>query len=42
MEKIKLRLALPQDAGRLLAVYAPYVLDSTITWEYTVPTRMEM
>ena len=42
MEKIRLRLAMPQDAGRLLAVYAPYVLESTITWEYTVPSRLEM
>lgn len=33
---------MPQDAGRLLAVYAPYVLESTITWEYTVPSRLEM
>lgn len=42
MNSIKLRLATPQDAGRLLAVYSHYVESTLITWEYEVPSRVEM
>lgn len=32
-----IRVATPQDAGALLAIYAPYVTDTAITFEYEVP-----
>lgn len=36
-----IRLATPQDAEELLAIYAPYVRETTITFEYEVPTLPE-
>jgi len=36
-----LRLATPDDAAALLAIYAPYITDTTITLEYEVPTVAE-
>ena len=33
-----LRLAEPADLGRILEIYAPYVTDTTVSFEYTVPT----
>lgn len=37
--EIKLRLAKPQkDASKVLAIYAPYILNTTITFEYEVPS----
>ena len=41
MEKIEIRLAEPEDAGELLAIYAPYVEETAITFEYTVPSLAE-
>jgi phosphinothricin acetyltransferase len=41
MGKLTVRLAKPGDAGMLLAIYAPYVIDSPATWEYDVPGRAE-
>lgn len=38
---MNIRLATPNDAQQLLEIYAPYVLDSTFTFEYDVPTRQK-
>ncbi len=35
---LTIRTASPDDAESLLEIYAPYVTDSAITFEYTVPT----
>lgn len=35
---IKLRLAKPQDADALLEIYAPYVKQTAISFEYDVPS----
>ena len=40
-QKITLRLAEVSDAEKLLEVYAPYVTDTTVTFEYDVPTARE-
>ena len=34
-----IRLALESDLPAILAIYTPYVLDTTITFEYDVPTQ---
>lgn len=34
-----IRAAMPTDAADLLAIYAPYVRETLITFEYTVPTQ---
>ncbi|MEG2315163.1 MAG: N-acetyltransferase family protein [Clostridia bacterium] len=39
--KAVLRIATPQDAKALLAIYAPYVEHTAITFEYEVPTVEE-
>lgn len=36
-----LRIADPSDAGELLKIYAPYVLNTAITFEYDVPSAEE-
>lgn len=38
MSKIIIRTAKEEDAERLLEIYAPYVTDTAITFEYEVPT----
>lgn len=38
---IKIRNATPDDAAALLAIYAPYVEHTAITFEYDVPTVEE-
>jgi phosphinothricin acetyltransferase len=35
---IKIRMATIDDAEKILAVYAPYILETGITFEYEVPT----
>ena len=35
---MNIRLAAPSDAATLLAIYAPYVENTAITFEYEVPT----
>lgn len=40
MNDIKLRVARPSDAAELLALYAPYVEDTAISFETVVP-RLE-
>lgn len=41
MENYTIRAARPTDAAELLDIYAPYVLGTAITFEYTVPTVEE-
>ena len=41
MKDILLRTAREEDADRLLAIYAPYVTDSAISFEYEVPSVEE-
>ncbi len=36
-----LRLAVPDDASGILNVYAPYIRDTAVTFEYTVPPLPE-
>ena len=38
MDKTIIRTAKAEDAERLLEIYAPYVTDTAITFEYEVPT----
>ena len=38
---VVIRDAVPEDAGRLLAIYAYYVLQTAITFEYDVPSGQE-
>lgn len=38
MENIHIRVAEPADAAALLEIYAPYVRETAITFEYDVPT----
>ena len=33
-----IRFAMPTDAGRILEIYAPYITDTVISFEYDVPT----
>ena len=37
-EPITIRAARPADAAELLKIYAPYVEETTVTFEYDVPT----
>ena len=37
-EEIRLRVATPDDAEKIRAVYAPYVRETAITFEYEVPS----
>ena len=39
--KIRIRPAKPEDAEKLLAIHAPYVEQTAITFEYEVPTVEE-
>ena len=36
-----IRIAREADVPRMLAIYAPYILNTTYTFEYTVPTEAE-
>ena len=38
---IQIRSAAPADAPALLAIYAPYVAHTAITFEYDVPAEAE-
>ena len=38
---MRIRPATPNDAVKLLDIYAPYVTDTAITFEYEVPTLEE-
>jgi len=37
----KIRLAVPDDAAAMLEIYAPYVADTSITFETEVPTERQ-
>ena len=39
--EIQIRIARPEDAGALLDIYAPYVENTAITFEHTVPSIEE-
>lgn len=41
MSGLYIRVARPDDAAALLAIYAPYVTDTAITFEYQVPSMEE-
>lgn len=41
MDHLQIRIATKQDAPALLAIYAPYVEHTAITFEYDVPTVLE-
>ena len=41
MQNVAIRPATEQDAAALLKIYAPYVQNTAITFEYTVPTVEE-
>lgn len=41
MDNSIIRVATTDDAEKLLEIYAPYVTDTAITFEYTVPTVEE-
>lgn len=36
---MKLRIACPADAPALLKIYAPYVENTAITFEYSIPSE---
>ena len=38
---MRIRSAAPEDAEALLAIYAPYVTDTAVTFEYETPTEAE-
>lgn len=38
---MEIRNALPEDAERLLEIYAPYVRDTAVSFEYVIPTDTE-
>ena len=40
-DEIKIRAATPEDAPALLKIYAPYVKNTSITYEYDVPSEEE-
>lgn len=40
-DEIKIRAATPDDAPALLKIYAPYVKNTSITYEYDVPSEEE-
>ena len=40
-KKVNIRVASPEDAEKLLAIYAPYVEHTAITFEYEVPSLLE-
>ena len=41
-EDIKIRDVLPEDAERIQEIYSPYVSDTVISFEITVPGKSEM
>lgn len=40
-QKIKIRVAKPEDTQALLSIYAPYVETTAVTFEYKVPSEEE-
>ena len=40
-KKVRIRTAVPEDAETLVKIYAPYVMETAITFEYEVPSVEE-
>ena len=40
-KNLRIRMAVPEDAGTLLKIYEPYVKNTCITFEYQVPSVEE-
>ncbi len=40
-DPVTLRIAVPEDAAALLEIYAPYVRNTAVTFEYDVPSEAE-
>lgn len=40
--QLRIRIATPEDAARLVAIYAPYVENTSITFEYIVPSAEDL
>ena len=38
---VMIRLATPEDAAEILKIYAPYVVNTAISFEYEVPSEEE-
>lgn len=38
---LHIRAAIPQDSAALLRIYAPYVMETTVTFEFDVPSERE-
>ena len=41
MSETMIRIVSPEDAEQLLDIYAPYIRDTAVTFEYTVPSAEE-
>lgn len=41
MDDVRIRPAAPEDAGEILGIYAHYVRETTVTFEYNVPSEEE-
>ena len=41
MDTVNIRSAKPEDAARLVEIYAPYVLNTAVSFEYDVPSVSE-
>ena len=41
MSETMIRIVSPEDAKELLDIYAPYVKDTAVTFEYSVPSLEE-
>ena len=41
MNEIKIKIASPSDAELLLGIYAPYIRETAVTFEYIVPSVEE-
>ena len=42
MEKLKIRIAAPEDAEAIAEIYRPYVEETAVSFEYTAPPAEEM
>ena len=42
LETVRIRIATPDDAAGVLAIYAPFVADTTVTFECAVPSEGDM
>ena len=42
MSETMIRIVSPEDAEQLLDIYAPYIRDTAVTFEYTVPSAEQI